>query len=353
MLSSEDIKKYAIEELGIDQVGIASIDRFKSAPAYMDPKTIMPDAKSLIVFTRRIPRGCYRGIEQGTHWPSYQVFGYAGLTRMIHQGNYLLGRFIEDRGFEAVPVPPAATLKEAGPRGPVSEGGKYPRNINISARIAAVLAGIGEMGWSKVLLTKKFGPRQRLGMILTDAELTPDPIQTAEICDGCMLCAGDCPAGAISRKQGVEFETTECSWKCNDLDLGKCKLTHFGLNRATSPHFVKHFPGIYIPIAEQGATWVEGWNLGYAVFSGIPTYKAFSSYPIAICGARGCIMSCMSHLEKTKRVDNIFKEKPVFSDKKPWRLPEKPPKYHQDHHGFAYDPDNDHTSNQGIQSDWY
>ena len=114
MLTSDELKKYAKKELGIDALGIADIGRFDNAPEFMHPRRIMPEVKSVIVFTRRILRGCYRGIERGTHWPSYQVFAYAGLTKLIHQGNYRLGRFIEDHGFEAVPAPPAATLRESG-----------------------------------------------------------------------------------------------------------------------------------------------------------------------------------------------------------------------------------------------
>ena len=353
MLTSQTLKKLAIEDLGIDQVGVANIERFRGAPPDMDPLAIMPHAKSLIVFTRRILRGCFRGIEQGTHWPSYQVFGYAGLTRLVHKGCYQLGRFIEDHGFEAVPVPPAATLKESGPRGPAPAPGEFPRNINISARIAAVLAEVGEMGWSKVLLTEQFGPRQRLGMLLTDAELEPDPIRIGRICDGCKLCVRDCPADAMSKDKGIEFRAADHEWVCNDLNLGKCKLTHFGLNRKTAPHFVKQFPGIYMPIDEQGNTWVEGWNLGFAIFPGVPTYKAFASYPIAICGSRGCIIACMSHLEKRGLIKNLFLNKRVFSEEEPWRLPEKPQEYHEDHHGFAYDPNKPSIPPKGIQSDWY
>ena len=190
-MNSAELKKFARDVVGVDNIGIASIERFDSAPPYMHPKAIMPECKSVIVFTRRILRGCLRGIEEGTHWPSYQVFAYAGLTKLIHQANYRIGRFIEDHGFDAVPAPPAATLKEAGPRGPVPEGGKYPRNINISVRIAAVLAGLGEMGWSKVFLSEDYGPRQRIGVILTDAELEADEVKIGHICDQCKLCARD------------------------------------------------------------------------------------------------------------------------------------------------------------------
>ena len=213
------------------------------------------------------------------------------------------------------------------------------------------MAGLGEMGWSKVLLTPEFGPRQRIGVILTDAELEPDPIKIGHICDHCKLCVRDCPAQAIDETKSNSFDAGGAHWECNDLNLGKCKLTHFGLNRVTSPHFVKAFPGIYLPMEEQGNTWVEGWNFGHALFSALPTYKAFSAYPIAICGARGCIISCMNHLEKRKRIKNLFQRN--FSDEKPWRIPEKPLKYHRDHHGFAYNPEKPDDGSSGIQSNWY
>ena len=352
-MTSQELKDFARNVVGVDAIGIAPIERFEGAPEYMSPRTVFPGVKSVIVFTRRIIRGCYRGIERGTHWPSYQVFAYSGLTKLVHQANYRIGRFIEDHGYLSVPCPPAATLKEAGPRGPVPPGGKYPRDVNVSLRIAAVLAGLGEMGWSKVLLTPQFGPRQRLGLILTDAELEPDPVRINRICDRCKICVRDCPGNAIDPKKGntITAPGAGVSWECNDLKVGKCKLTHFGLNRATSPHFVKTFPGIYLPMEEQGNTWVEGWNFGHSLFSAVPTWKAFSAYPIAICGARGCIISCMNHLEKRRRIGNIFRHD--FTCEKPWRIPEKPPRGHDDHHGFVYDPENPEAMSGSVKSDWY
>ena len=61
---------------------------------------------------------------------------------------------------------------------------------------------------------------------------------------------------------GIEVEGHRIEW--GDLDLGKCKLTHFGLNKRSSPFFAKRFPGLSLPVSEQEVTWREAWDLGYA-----------------------------------------------------------------------------------------
>ncbi|NMB98040.1 MAG: (4Fe-4S)-binding protein, partial [Clostridiaceae bacterium] len=78
-LTSEMIKEKA-KDLGIDVIGIGSIDRYKNAPTLMNPKTYFPEAKSVIVIGMRIPRGSYRGIEEGTHWHNYSFYAYNRLN---------------------------------------------------------------------------------------------------------------------------------------------------------------------------------------------------------------------------------------------------------------------------------
>ncbi len=60
----------------------------------------------------------------------------------------------------------------------------------MSHRHAATRAGLGEFGYNNLVLTRKFGARQRFNTVVTDAELVPDPLITAPIClrDKCMLC---------------------------------------------------------------------------------------------------------------------------------------------------------------------
>ncbi|OGV50580.1 MAG: hypothetical protein A2X49_12295 [Lentisphaerae bacterium GWF2_52_8] len=355
MLNSQKLKDFALKELKVDKIAIGSIERLKNAPPDMNPLNMMPRAKSVIAFAQRILRGCYRGIDEGTHWPSYQVFGYSGLNHVNSKTLYRLGRFVESFGYEAMPAPSSASLREFGPRGPSPKPGKPPREITLNLRIAAASTGLGEIGWSKVFLTEEFGPRQRIGIILTEAELEPDPIPEKKLCDGCKQCVRECPGCALPKDKSVEIELNgkKVSW-C-DIDIGKCKLTHFGLNRKSSPHFVKRFPGVYLPVEQQELTWLEAWDLGWAIFPFVPTYASLSSHPVPICGARGCIVACMKHLEKKGVVKNQFVNKRGFSDNKPWSLPEKPP--HTGHHGFVYEPkyqsSEDGKDSFAPPSDWY
>ena len=70
MLTSEMIKKVALEA-GADACGIAPISRLAGAPDDMNPKFLFPEAKSVIGFVFRIPRGVQRGIEEGTQFYQY------------------------------------------------------------------------------------------------------------------------------------------------------------------------------------------------------------------------------------------------------------------------------------------
>jgi reductive dehalogenase len=61
-------------------------------------------------------------------------------------------------------------------------------------------AGIGEMGRLGILITTKFGPRARLGLVTTDMPLKPDGPTASGIqdfCEKCQKCARNCPAQAI------------------------------------------------------------------------------------------------------------------------------------------------------------
>ena len=92
---------------GAEVLGVANIERFAEAPERMHPKNIFPDCKSVISIVQPIPRSTYRGITEGTYWPNYTYYSYNRLNTLFRpMVTHEVARFIEDHGYEAVPVYP-------------------------------------------------------------------------------------------------------------------------------------------------------------------------------------------------------------------------------------------------------
>jgi len=339
-LTSQMIKEKA-QELGIDCIAIGNIERFDGAPALFSPKNYFPGAKSVIAVAMRIPRGSYRGIEEGTHWHNYTFYAYNRLNTYFRpKKSYELCCFIEDHGWEAVPHYPG--LPEAnGMKQPVAPG-KLPPDIVCSARVIAAGCGLGEIGFSKVFLTKKFGPRVRVGLIFTDCELEPDPIlDTGDICLHCGACVRECPGNAIpSVKDTVkrlEIDFGEKKVWYGDVQMGRCTLTHHGFNNEISPFHKKAFPNMAFDVRNSEMTEEEAYILCYSMAraqwgrgtaTGSTSAMDYYDYVLnhvgyfAICGARGCIRACMDKLEKSGRIESQFHN--PFYKKEGWWLPNKP-----------------------------
>lgn len=338
-LTSQMIKDKA-KELGIDCIAIGNIERFESAPVLMSPKTYFPGAKSVIALAMRIPRGTYRGIEEGTHWHNYTFYSYNKLNSFFRPiKSYNLACFIEDHGYEAVAHYPAVPEGNGVTREPVAEG-KVPADVICSVRLIAAGAGLGEIGFSKVFLTKKFGPRVRLGLIFTDAELEPDPIlETGDICIHCGACQRECPGNAVPSVKDItkriEVDFGEKKVWYGDVQMGRCTLSHHGFNNECSPFHKKEFPNMAFDVRSSDMTEEEAYILCYALagakWGRKPDTNSVMQYYdyilkhtgyFAICGARGCIRACMNALEKAGRIENKFHN--PFYKKKSWLLPNKP-----------------------------
>lgn len=181
---------------GVDLLAVAPIDRFAELPAAKHPAAIFPEARSVVVVGKRIARGALRGVEEGTQLDLYRQYGRDWLNnRVLATATFRISEFLEDHGWEAVPLPNLPP--EVPPMGiPVRDGQPAP-NVMLDFDDAAVRAGLGEIGYCGLLLTPRFGPRQRIQLILTDAELQPDPLLEAPVCARCADLAAVCPLGAI------------------------------------------------------------------------------------------------------------------------------------------------------------
>ena len=261
-ITAEQIKRHA-KKCGADLVGIASAERFEGLPKQMDPRAVFPEMKSVIVLGFRIFRGVYRGIEEGTFFTAYSIMGYEG-ARWVFQPVILWNftKFIENRGYEAVPIPDnfpwsnidkidqdaagtdfinvnhSAYGKTPGTFSrPVAPDKPLP-DVFVPLKIVAYCAGLGEIGYSGEFLTPEFGPRQMFAAILTDAPLKPDSLFAGKICDQCLECVRDCPAQAISKNEMVTVKVAgkELSWA--KLDFKKCSVAFHGGIREFNPFIV-------------------------------------------------------------------------------------------------------------------
>jgi ferredoxin len=344
-VDKETIRRFALSQ-GLDLVGFANIERWRNAPPRMHPASIFPECRTVIVVARRILRGNWRGIEEGTYWPTYTYYGYHGLLNsfFLPAGVYETACFIEDHGWEAVPYYPGVPETQA-PQDPIRPGGVAP-NVHLAIRIAGTAAGLGEPGWSKVFLTRKFGPRVRLHAVFTDLELEPDPlVEPGSICDRCMRCVEGCQAGAIPHlREGrtVRIEIDDKVYEWGDVHMGRCTLGYHGGDPQVSPFLHKSMAGWDFDVTRQDMSEDRAYKLCWPMSKGnwrrtdedasghlVDGHwqlvhwgggEGASSYGVG--GSRGCMRSCFDHLERKCACEQKFKSGP-FIRRERWLLPKR------------------------------
>ena len=212
----------AVKREGIDVISFANKERFDALPPETNPFSIFPEGKTVIMIGKRICRGALRGIEEGTNFSDYNLFGKNWLEdEFLSIACYGLTNVLEDNGWEAVPIFPNPS--EIAPTGISVGDGRPAPNVFPDFDYAAVACGVCEISFNGIPFSEKFGSRQRFHMIITDAELEPTPIMTGSICDRCMKCADSCPYGAISKTEFDEVEICGKVMKVAKIDYSVCK----------------------------------------------------------------------------------------------------------------------------------
>lgn len=113
----------------------------------------------------------------------------------------------------------------------------YRKNLTyfVSHKMAATRAGLGWIGKTDLLVSRKFGPRVRLATILTDMKLPQlqKPINES-LCGECTICVDHCPAQAangIAWKTDIHRDVFFNPFKCREYCR---KISQERLNRVIS-----------------------------------------------------------------------------------------------------------------------
>jgi epoxyqueuosine reductase QueG len=233
-LLTREIKEY-LRNKGADLVGVASVDRFDRGPVMLHPQSLLPEARSVIVVAMHYVN---TAVDQWGKAPSDSIMAYQNLNILVASElasiSLRLAYFLEKKGHLALPIAQSLFWRYR------SYKGLGPFVAEFSHRHAAVAAGLGEFGWSGLVLTPEYGPRQRLVSVITNADLDPDPLcERPSLCDECMKCVELCPVSAFSTTKSVQVTIGEKTFRYARLDKLRCAwLETVGLAREAGTHLL-------------------------------------------------------------------------------------------------------------------
>lgn len=216
---TSELFEYA-RSIGAQLMGVADADNFEETEPAKRPKAHLQHARAVFVFTCRIP---FAAATAHTSL-AYLQAGYYGLEAYINKISHRCSIWLEDRGYMAAGSPAGRDI--TGLR--VIQRGPEPKIELLSSfdlRLAAVKAGIGQIGVNNNLITAQHGSRLRIGAVITNAPLTcNEPLAygvVPEFCKQCgFRCVKSCPAKALSGTGAVDH------YRCMVIHPEKVDVNH-------------------------------------------------------------------------------------------------------------------------------
>ncbi len=124
--------------------------------------------------------------------PTFAYFQhYRTANAFIDRIVFELGTYIQGQGYTYLPIAASQSI-------PDGHGGL---SGIVSHKAAARQAGLGSIGKNALFISKLYGPRVRLGTILTNMPFnTVVETENPDLCGNCNLCVSKCPAMALYGK---------------------------------------------------------------------------------------------------------------------------------------------------------
>ncbi len=123
-------------------------------------------------------------------------FHYQRVNVLLDELALKVTHFIQSRGWHALPIPASQIIDWENQR------------AHVSHKHVALQAGLGWIGRNNLLVSPRFGSRQRLVTVLTSMPLkTDEPLTWG--CDDCRACLSSCPSQSIKEKP-EDFDHIGC-----------------------------------------------------------------------------------------------------------------------------------------------
>jgi epoxyqueuosine reductase QueG len=196
--SASELRKICLES-GADDAGFVDLDREALQKEREGILRVYPLTRSIISIIKVMNR---ENIQSPARYVSSDEYHSVG-DEFAGMGREILRRF-NKLGIRGV-VPTKSWPMDLN---------RWPGKIwDISHKILAVEAGLGQMGINRIVLHPKYGGFIQLNSILVGAELDEygRPL-TEDPCLKCHLCAVVCPTGAINKNEPFDFSA--CSTHC-------------------------------------------------------------------------------------------------------------------------------------------
>lgn len=242
-MTAEFIKQTA-KELGAAVCGIGNVELLRGEDPQRNPFSILPNAKSIIGFGIKVPRGLYHAMEDKRQYYNYTNLGVKYIDETFVEIFLLkMGALIENEGYDAclqrsIPGfkiqgdksmnPEVSRIYELEFASPVSPDKAVP-DVIIDYNKAATVCGLGSIGMHGKVIVPKYGPFIRFVYIITDMPLEFDEPFEENLCDKCGECLKACPGKAIS-EDGVD------SWQCSVYYRGAHKSNPFMTEETLKDH---------------------------------------------------------------------------------------------------------------------
>lgn len=204
-IQTEEFARYH----GADLVKVASARILnENAPEGHRPKDYLSQARSVIIIAIRMFDSALNGLPQLR--PLYNENFYFTSMELNICANKT-ARFLVNKGYPSQPIFYSVfeNLYAERPKKFDELDAKTPIFFDeMSFKHAAFEAGMGRFGLNRLLLTPEYGPRVRLLMILTEAELQYGEKIEEELCnpEACgYRCIEACPSQALKKTWKVEM----------------------------------------------------------------------------------------------------------------------------------------------------